>query len=382
MKTFKGVVTYILFWLDAALAYASRILKRCVKDQRVPRPCIIITMLGGVGDYMLLTPVLLEYRRLFPQWRIVMIVRSSNAELATKDPSVDLVIALNYRGFRWNPIEKIRVWTNMIPLDVRVFVNADYSTHHEKHARTLVNWSQAKRSIAFECLDGGQERDYAAYGEIVRQDKEWMFEIDRDYEMVRYLGANCSASYQTRIYGIESYLPPDRDILALAGRKYYVLFPGSSIEGKCWPIDKFCGFVRAVEELHMEVVIAGGKNEQTLGHSITSLLTIGFIDLVGKTSLLDLSFVIKHASFILSNDTSAAHIAQAVGTKAFVILGGGYYGRFLPYPAPSSVVPIVDYNYSECFRCRWNCIYPYWKCIKDNTVERVVSEVLGAMGRS
>jgi DNA-binding transcriptional LysR family regulator len=153
MKTFKGVVTYILVWFDAALAYASRILKRCVKDQRVLRPCIIITMLGGVGDYILLTPVLMEYRRLFPQWRVVMIVRSSNAELATKDPSVDLVIALNYRGFRWNPIEKIRVWTNMIPLDVRLFVNADYSTHHEKHGRTLVNWSQAKRSIAFECLD-------------------------------------------------------------------------------------------------------------------------------------------------------------------------------------------------------------------------------------
>jgi len=57
MKTFKGVVTYILVWFDAALAYASRILKRCVKDQRVLRPCIIITMLGGVGDYILLTPV-------------------------------------------------------------------------------------------------------------------------------------------------------------------------------------------------------------------------------------------------------------------------------------------------------------------------------------
>jgi ADP-heptose:LPS heptosyltransferase len=339
-------------------------------------------MLGGVGEYILLTPVLMEYRRLFPQWRVVMIVRSSNAELATKDPSVDLVIALNYRGFRWNPIEKIRVWTNMIPLDVRLFVNADYSTHHEKHGRTLVNWSQAKRSIAFECLDSGHERDYAAYGEIVGQDREWMFEIDRDYEMVRYLGANCSVNYQTRIYGIERYLPPDHDILALAGRKYYVLFPGSSMEEKCWPIDKFCDFVRAVERLDMEVVIAGGKNEQTLAHVINSLLPIRSIDLLGKTSLLDLSFVIKHASFILSNDTSAAHIAHAVGTKAFVILGGGYYGRFLPYPAPSSVVPIVDYSYSECFRCRWNCIYPYWKCIKDNTVERVVSEVLGAMDRS
>ena len=55
------------------------------------------------------------------------------------------------------------------------------------------------------------------------------------------------------------------------------------------------------------------------------------VDYLGKTSLLELSEVIRHAKFVISNDTSGIHFAAATNTPSVCILGEYNYGRFLPY---------------------------------------------------
>ena len=57
-----------------------------------------------------------------------------------------------------------------------------------------------------------------------------------------------------------------------------------------------------------------------------------YIDLTGKTNLLEFAKVCKNAQLIICNDTSAAHFGALQGTKVFVIANGNRYGRFFPYP--------------------------------------------------
>ena len=86
------------------------------------------------------------------------------------------------------------------------------------------------------------------------------------------------------------------------------------------------------------------------------------IDLVGKTSLVELVELLRNALLVLSNETSAVHIGAAVGAPVICILGGGHFGRFLPYvvekPEPSRPTPIVVVQPMSCFGCNWQCVHP------------------------
>jgi len=85
----------------------------------------------------------------------------------------------------------------------------------------------------------------------------------------------------------------------------------------------------------MSAVICGGVTERQLGEALITIMDIPVLNMVGETSLSELVSVIKEAQFLLGNETSAVHIASAVATPAFCLLGGGHYGRFMPYDIES-----------------------------------------------
>ena len=58
--------------------------------------------------------------------------------------------------------------------------------------------------------------------------------------------------------------------------------------------------------------------------------------------------------------TSAMNIAAACGVAAVCILGGGHYGRFMPYEveqADGRPLPRAIIHQMSCFGCNWQCIY-------------------------
>lgn len=48
--------------------------------------------------------------------------------------------------------------------------------------------------------------------------------------------------------------------------------------------------------------------------------------------MLELAKLISESELLISNDTSAIHIAAAVNTHFICITNGNHYGRFFPYP--------------------------------------------------
>jgi ADP-heptose:LPS heptosyltransferase len=65
---------------------------------------------------------------------------------------------------------------------------------------------------------------------------------------------------------------------------------------------------------------------------------------VGKTTLVELMNLISGAQLLVSNETSAPHLAVAVGTPVIVLYNGNHYGRFVPYPADVSYRYLVAYH--------------------------------------
>jgi len=60
-------------------------------------------------------------------------------------------------------------------------------------------------------------------------------------------------------------------------------------------------------------------------------------------------------------ETGLAHIACALGVRNVILLGGGHFGRFMPY-SPLTVMAALPL---ECFGCNWGCKHTAVHCVRD-----------------
>jgi ADP-heptose:LPS heptosyltransferase len=260
-------------------------------------------------------------------------------------------------------------------MSIKTYINLDYSATNEKFDNYILDWIHADERVVLQCKESHSVRHYERYTKVVPQEKEWIFEIQRNNEIPKYFGYQPKRLLRGRIWGIEKYRPSTDSLKKIQEEKYYVIFPGSLLEQKKWPADKFAQLIDSTSDLGFLPIICGNSSEKSSGNLIQHLCKTQTVNLMGQTSLMDLAYIIKNARFLISNDTSAVHIAAAVGTPVSVILGGGHYGRFLPYPGIDTVIPVVHEQYRDCFQCYWNCKYGDTRCVKEISVEEMKKNV-------
>jgi ADP-heptose:LPS heptosyltransferase len=159
-----------------------------------------------------------------------------------------------------------------------------------------------------------------------------------------------------------------------------VLIPGALADHRRWPVENFVEIARRLQECYgWSSVACGGPSETHLGLSLESNGQVPIRNLVGQTSLSGLAALIARARLVVSNETGAAHLAAAVRTPVVCLLGGGHYGRFVPYPEVLRgriPVPLPVVHPMDCFGCDWHCIHPVAKgmpapCIQQISVDAV-----------
>lgn len=350
------------------------------------RKRILISRQDSVGDLVMFSASLPLYRQLFKEDYLVLLVKDSGYEIAEKCPYVDEVWSLPERKFRRSFLERWRWCRKLSQARFDIAIKGAYSSSFTE-LDCLIGWTHAPHRIAHQCLDSIRRRDREGpyFTELVSADREWKFEIDRDFDLLRYLGYKGEVNYKAEVWIQEG----DRSRVAslmsrLNGQPYAVLAPGSRHEGKRWKPDHF---VETVAELQkrfpLHWIICGTGSEQELcGHIAQRLsgFSVSTENWAGTTTLGELSSLINAAAFLLSNDTSAVHIAAAVHTPTVCILGGGHYGRFYPYPDNSLTIAVT--NKLPCYNCYWRCILDEEECVTKVKVDAVVKAVAGNLARS
>jgi ADP-heptose:LPS heptosyltransferase len=161
-----------------------------------------------------------------------------------------------------------------------------------------------------------------------------------------------------------------------ANREYYVLFPGVSTALRQWSVESFAEIAnRIYAATGFNGILDGAPNEKSLAESIQDLSKAP-LEWAG-TRLGELPELLKYAKFVVSGETSAA-----VKTPVICVLGGAYFGRFLPYPdltAQELLLKTVSYQMA-CFGCNAVCVYKLEKdepapCISNVSVDQVWQEV-------
>lgn len=156
--------------------------------------------------------------------------------------------------------------------------------------------------------------------------------------------------------------------------KYIVFHIGMSEKRRRWPINKFIETANYLSTKGFSIVFCGGKFERDLEDKVKNLFTT-YIDTLTAQEYTEL---LGNADAVLCGDTGPAHLSLALNTPTAIMLGGGHYGNYFPYP--EKVHPLlknVAYitNKKNCFKCDWECSISKGKflpCTEDIEVKEVI----------
>ena len=176
-------------------------------------------------------------------------------------------------------------------------------------------------------------------------------EIIRHFRFISAVAGKTVAPEAPRILWRDE-APPVED-----GRPYVVLNFGSNEPGRRWPFADYLELARRLLAQGLRVAFTGGEAEKACRPALRQALNRpGVIDLIGRTSLPGLLDLMRHARAVVSNDTGPAHLGVALGTPTVVIVGGGHFGSFVPYPPEATpATSRFVYREMECYHCFWRC---------------------------
>src|SRR5262249_55033308 len=121
------------------------------------------------------------------------------------------------------------------------------------------------------------------------------------------------------------------------------LAPGSAT--KCWPLEHWSELVRRLKQAlpHLRIIQLGGRNSRSIPGVD--------LNLVQRTSLSQVPWILKHARLHIDGDSGLVHMARALHTRSLVLFGPtnrDYFG----YDQN------INLASSACANCWWST--PTW----------------------
>lgn len=379
----------VLWWslvLRPFEAAAMRTSRRAQKSGgRVP---ILVLRLDALGDFVIWLDAARGLRSLYPsdQFEITLLGNQSWCGLAEESAYFDRVWGMDRKKFATDPRYRFRLLRKVRQGGFEVILNPAFSRDFLWSDAVARAGGSAKR-IASQSNDAIMTPPLLRltdswYTQIVPARDQPLMELERNADFVRGLGA---PDFQAGL----SVLPAaTKKPSGFAPGDYYVLFPGAGRAFRQWPVTRFADIAR---RLHRQYgwtgIVAGGQADRPLGQMLETAAGAPIQNWAGQTRLAELNGVIAGAKVLLSNETSAVHIAAALGTPAVSVTGGGHFGRYIPYHIERSVstpLPIVASHPMPCFGCNWECIYETppespKPCIESISVDTVWASVQAAL---
>src|SRR5581483_9612061 len=141
-----------------------------------------------------------------------------------------------------------------------------------------------------------------------------------------------------------------------------VVVLGAGDPGRVWPLEKLAKLVRHIRDRHpsLSILLLGVSADRALAKSLEEVAGIDLENRVGEATFQQYVDAIAGSRLVICNDSSAYHIAMALGKSVLCFFGGGHPGWFVPYPANGrySNREVAVNVPMDCYGCNWNCRYP------------------------
>ena len=337
----------------------------------MPAPSILIILMGSLGDVMRGLCLVSHIKQNLSESRITWLVEPQWAELVNLHPQIDKMIVFNRpQGF-------FAVWRLRKDLAQDHFdITLDLQRHFKSGFFSLI--SGARRRIGFH-RQNAKEFNWLFNNEYIESvSNEIEFPKWRHYlKFATYLGF---PEPEALDFGISSEDPRIKlpNSIAQIDGPYIAVVMGSSWETKDWFFDKYNRLVKnMVYSDNRTVVLVGDHSKTAEAAKLCDKIDSGkLINLVGKTSLLEVTAVLAAAAAGVGPDSGPAHLSAAVGTPFVTIFGPTPPIRTAPYKCDHLVVQ-SELDCAPCYKK--DCPDLDRQCMRLVAVEMVEKKISEAL---
>lgn len=307
---------------------------------------------GGIGDAVLLLPVLQAVRDKYPAAKLVVLAEKRNAGAFALCPALDEVLCYD----QW------RHWGRLFKRRYAVVVDTEQS----HYLSALI-----ARLLRAEIRTGFATNSRARLFHVAVPYSQQDYELDSFARLASAAGISLAPLARRDFVFIpeEAQRMCAKLLEPLQGSPFVVLFPGASIPERRWQIEKFHTLAQQCIAAGYAVVVVGGAQDRGRGEGVVAGLH--GINLAGETTLMQTATVLKRASLLVSADSGVMHLGTAVGCPTVALFGPGIAQKWAPR-APNCGIVSLALKCSPCTQFGTTPPCPYGAaCIRDISVEMV-----------
>jgi heptosyltransferase-1 len=290
---------------------------------------VLVVKMSAIGDVIHALPVSYAIKETFPDCHLTWVVENSCRDLVTHNPYIDEVIAFPKKNFRSlsgliHNLPPLKAQLTARPYDVALDLQGLFKS------AVIVYLSQAKKTLGFCNM---RELSYFMSPPVCGSHKEGHI-VERYLDVARAMGCavnkvqfplQITADEATKAGNIASQagLSP--------GKTYVVLAPGANWVNKRWPTAYFAEICNKLSHRQVVPVLIGAANDRALADAITAQTAVPPVDLIGRTSLMELATIIQRCQAFVGGDTGPLHLAAALGRSVVGLYGPTDTNRNGPY---------------------------------------------------
>ena len=272
---------------------------------------ILVVRNDRLGEFLLNVPVLRAIKETFGNACLTLVVNSSVKEVAER---------IQYE-------DELVVWENRKHSLKEVLRFSKLLKHKKYDVCLILNPSKEFNLISF--LAGIPVR--------VGYDRKWGFLLTKKMKDIKHLGNRHEVDCNLELAGLIGAKTADKSLSLkveektfpeLAGRNNIVIHPFTSDAVKQWPIERFQLLAKRISgELGLGVLIIGKEESGCIGKVKFDNLGKNIVNMINKTSLIELAQVIKQCQLFVSCDSGPMHLAASVGVPVIALFRNDLPGK-------------------------------------------------------
>lgn len=349
------------------------------RRKAAPRGVLVVRM-DGIGDMILFRQALDHYPAVFGVDKSDITVLGCHSWAGIADRVFDgyRVIAIDEHRFHRRPGYRFRITRQLYRLNVDTVVLDSYFRKPLMADSLMLAARAPNRVTSVPYLSPKTRAQFAyALSRATTVVETGGYPVHETLRHFRFLSAIAGRNITPDKIAVPWAAGPSR---IDHGDPYVVFNFGSNEYGRRWPLSSYLETAKWVRERGYRAVFCGAPNDNVHKAEISAALGDDrIVDLIGETSLAGLMDVLAGAAAVLTNDTGPAHLSIALGTPTLVLVGGGHFSSFVPYPE-TVCPPTAQFLHVEmdCYHCFWNCHLrendqQSFPCVAANSADRVRS---------
>ena len=291
---------------------------------------VLVVKLSAIGDVIHALPVSYALKEAYPEARVTWVVEPPAYNILEGNPYIDEIIVFekkkfkslsgflqNYRPFR----ERLNRHKYDAALDLQGLFKSAAIAWCSKAPIKLGTCNMRELSDKVSKPVVGAN----AQGHIV----------ERYLDVARALGCAVNeVKFPINITSDDGKMA--RSYLYTAGCKgdlpYVVLAVGANWPNKRWSVAYYAKLADWIHEQgYLPVIVGGGDLDEQLAEDICRMAELPPVNMVGKTTLRQLAYVIREAKAAVGGDTGPVHLSAGLGTPTVMVMGPTDANRNGPY---------------------------------------------------